>query len=142
MDKTFHAEANRDIPLLIARVLMMLLFLIFGWEKLTNYDGTIAYFTQGGVPMPALSAVIAVVAELGAGIAITLGILTRPVSVLLALYTLATALLGHHYWTMSGAERAAAEIDFFKNISIVAGLLLLWSAGAGKYSIDNKLGLG
>ena len=142
MSKTFYAERIRDILLLIARILLVLLFVIFGWQKLTNYSGTVAYFAQGDVPSPPLAAAIAIVAELGAGIAITLGIITRPIAVLLALYTFATALLGHHYWTMLGPDRAEAEINFFKNISIIAGLLLLYLTGAGKYSIDDKMNLG
>ncbi len=142
MRKTFYAEDIRDIWLLIARIMMVLLFVIFGWHKLTNYDGTVANFAHGNVPFPPLAAVIAIVAELGGGIAIALGILTRPVAVLLALYTFATALLGHHYWTMSGPGRAEAEINFFKNISIISGLFLLYLTGAGRYSIDDKINLG
>ena len=141
MSKSYYAESVRDILLLIARILLMLLFLIFGWRKLTDYGGTVANFTQGAVPLPALAGVIAIVAELGAGIAITLGIVTRPVAILLALYTFATALLGHHFWTMEGPARAAGEINFFKNMSIMGGLLLLYLTGAGRYSIDNKMNI-
>jgi putative oxidoreductase len=141
MSKSYYAESVRDILLLIARILLMLLFLIFGWRKLTDYGGTVAYFAQGAVPLPALAGVIAIVAELGAGIAISLGIVTRPVAVLLALYTFATALLGHHFWTMEGPARAAGEINFFKNMSIMGGLVLLYLTGAGRYSIDNKMNM-
>jgi uncharacterized membrane protein YphA (DoxX/SURF4 family) len=42
-------------------------------------------------------------------------------------------------------ERVEAEINFFKNVSITAGLLLLllllYLTGAGKYSLDNKMNL-
>jgi putative oxidoreductase len=141
MRNTVYAECSRDVVLLSARILMMLLFVIFGWQKLTGYDGTVAYFTQANVPLPALSAVIAIIVELGAGAAIVLGIFTRPVAVLLAIYTLATALLGHHYWTMSGLARTAGEINFFKNVSIMAGLLLLYLTGAGRFSIDARFDL-
>lgn len=141
MSKTFYAEGVRDILLLVARILMALLFVIFGWQKLTNYGGAVAYFVQTDVPMPALSAVIAIIAELGAGIAVVLGFFTRPVAALLALYTLATALLGHPYWNLAGMARFEAEINFFKNISIISGLLLLYLTGAGKYSVDDKMGL-
>jgi uncharacterized membrane protein YphA (DoxX/SURF4 family) len=45
--------------------------------------------------------------------------MARPLAFLLALYTLATALIGHHFWTMDGAVRSANAINFYKNISIV-----------------------
>ena len=120
----------------------MLLFVVFGWQKLTGYSGTIAYFAQSGVPLPSLAAPIAVIMELGVGIAIVLGLFTRPLAMLLGLYTLATAVLGHHFWTMSGAEQVEAEINFFKNVSIMAGLFVLYLTGAGRFSLDEKLNLG
>jgi uncharacterized membrane protein YphA (DoxX/SURF4 family) len=45
------------------------------------------------------------------------------------LYTLGTAIIGHHFWTKSGMERVEAEINFFKNVSIMAGLLLPYLTG-------------
>jgi putative oxidoreductase len=114
---------------------------IFGWQKLTDYSGTLAYFSHEGVPLPSVAVWIAVIMELGGGIALILGFLTRPLSLLLALYTLATAIIGHHFWTMFGMERVEAEINFFKNVSIMAGLLLLYLTGPGRYSLDAKIQL-
>ena len=42
---------------------------------------------------------------------------------------------------MEGAERHANSINFYKNLSIAGGFLLLYVTGAGKYSVDAKLGL-
>ena len=111
MFATFGAEIVKNELLLIARVLIVLLYVIFGWQKLTDYDGTFAYFTHEGVPSPYMAVWIAVIMELGVGIALILGFLTRPLALLLALYTLATAIIGHHFWTMSGMERVEAEIN-------------------------------
>jgi putative oxidoreductase len=138
---TFGAESIKNELLLIARVLMVLLYVIFGWQKLTDYSGTFAYFSQEGVPLPSVAVLIAVIMELGVGIALILGFLTRPLSLLLALYTLATAIIGHHFWTMSGMERVEAEISFFKNVSIMAGLLLPYLTGPGRYSLESKIKL-
>lgn len=38
-------------------------------------------------------------------------------------------------------ERVEAEINFFKNVSIIAGLLLLYLTGSGRYSLDSKIKL-
>jgi putative oxidoreductase len=43
---------------------------------------------------------------------------------------------------MSGAERVEAEINFLKNVSIMAGLFVLYLTGAGRFSLDEKLNLG
>ncbi len=108
-------------------------------EKLTGFAGTVAYFAHGGVPLPFLAAIIAVVAEFFGGLAIAIGLFTRPVALLLALYTLGTAILGHHFWNMSGAARMENEINFLKNIGLIGGFLLLYLTGAGRYSVDDKI---
>jgi putative oxidoreductase len=116
------------------------LFLIFGWDKLVNYSGTLQYMVHVGAPLPVPATIISIVMELFVGLAILAGIATRPLAVLLAIYTFGTALIAHHYWTMTGMERFENEINFYKNISIIGGLLALYVAGPGKYAIDARLG--
>ena len=94
---------------------------------------------QVGAPLPTVSAVIAIVMEFFVGMAILLGFFVRPLAILLLAYTFGTTIIAHHYWTMSGADRYANMINFYKNISIMGGLLLLYVTGAGKYSIDGLL---
>lgn len=131
-------EQRKDALLLVARVLLMILFVLFGWSKLTGFSGTEQYMASTGAPAPALAAVIAIVMELVVGLAIAVGFRTRVLAVLLALYTLGTALIGHHFWTQTGMEHYVNMINFYKNISIMGGLLLLFVTGAGKYSIDRE----
>ncbi|MFM0294681.1 putative oxidoreductase [Burkholderia sp. WP9] len=131
-------ENQKDAVILVARILLMVLFIMFGWSKLTGFAGTVAYMTSSGAPVPELSAVIAVVMELVVGIALLVGFFTRPLALLLAVYTLGTAIIGHHYWNMTGAMQYDNMIHFYKNISIIGGLLLLCVTGAGKYSIDRR----
>jgi putative oxidoreductase len=126
----------RDQVLLVARILLMVLFVLFGWSKLTGFPGTAGMMAALGLPFPTAAAVIAVVCEFFVGIAVVLGFLTRPLALLLALYTLATALIGHHYWTLTGPEHMENMVNFYKNISITGGLLLLGLTGPGKYSVD------
>ncbi len=137
----FGVDATKDVTILASRILLSLLFLIFGWEKLVGFSGTIAYFTHNGVPFPALATLIAVVMEFFVGILIVLGVLTRPLAVLLALYTFGTALIGHPYWRITDATHVEMMINFYKNISIIGGCFLLYVTGAGRYSVDAKLNL-
>lgn len=132
----FNTSKGQDGMLLTARLLLALLFLIFGIQKLLGYSDTIQYMTQVGAPFPHLAALIAVIMETIVPIAIILGLATRPLALLLALYTVGTAIIGHHYWTMTGMARFENEIGFYKNISIIGGLFLLYVTGAGRYAID------
>jgi putative oxidoreductase len=79
------------------------------------------------------------VIELGFGIAIALGWRTRPLALWMALYALATAFIGHRYWMLRGPEHFENMINFYKNMSIVGGSLLLALTGPGKYSLDNRM---
>ena len=136
---TFGSERIRDEALLVARILLIVLFVVFGWGKLTDYSGTVGYMAQTGAPLPPVAALGAIAVEFFVALAVVLGFWTRPSAILLALYTLGTALIAHHYSTMEGTARYANAINFYKNISIIGGFLLLYVTGAGKYSVDAKL---
>src|SRR5689334_16478097 len=96
------SERIRNETLLLARILLSVLFLVFGWGKLTNYSWTIAYMAQSGAPLPSVAAVVAIGIEFFGAIALILGVLTRPLAVLFAFFTLASGLIGHSYWRMTG----------------------------------------
>jgi len=131
-------EKRRDEQILLARVLLMGLFVIFGWDKLTNFSGTAAYMESMGLPLPTFAAFSALVMEFFVGISIVIGYYTRPLALLLALYTVITAFIGHRYWIMTDAARIETMINFYKNMSIAGGLLLLCILGPGKYSVDRR----
>jgi putative oxidoreductase len=125
-----------DELILAARLLLATLFLIFGWRKLTDFSGTVSQMAQLGVPLPVLAAAGATFMELPVAFAVAVGAFTRLAAALMFFYTLGTALIGHRYWTMTGEERVDNMDGFYKNLSIMGGFLLLYLAGAGKYSID------
>jgi putative oxidoreductase len=129
-----------DEVILAARLLLAALFLIFGWRKLMDRSGTVARMVQDGARLPVPATVVALFMELPVAFAVAVGAFTRPSALLLALYTLGTALIAHHYWTMT-ADKVDNMESFYKNLSIVGGFLLLYITGAGKYSIDAILGL-
>lgn len=131
-------EKYQSSILLVARVLLVGLFIIFGYQKLIHFGGTIGYMQKLELPLPSVTAAIVVLMEFFAGLAIVLGFFTRPIALMMAIYTLGTAIIGHPFWTASGPEHFAAEVGFYKNISIIGGLLLLSLTGPGKYSVNTK----
>ncbi|MND64128.1 Inner membrane protein YphA [compost metagenome] len=134
----FDFGQSRSLILLIARIAVVVLFIIFGIPKITGFDGTVQYMTSLGAPMPMLAAIIAVVMEVPAAILIVLGFFTRPLAVLFVFYTLGTAVIGHHYWDMSGDAVMPNMINFYKNVSIAGAFLLLAVTGPGAISIDRR----
>jgi putative oxidoreductase len=130
-----------DELILAARLLLTTLFLIFGWRKLKDFSGTVRQMVDLGVPIPTLAAAAATFMELPVAFAVAVGALVRPLALLMLLYTLGTALIGHRYWTQTGAERVDGMDSFYKNLSIMGGFLLLHTTGAGHYSVDALLGI-
>jgi putative oxidoreductase len=130
-----------DEIILAARILLAALFLIFGWRKLTDLSGTFNQMVHEGLHLPVLATAVSTFMELPVAFAVAVGALTRPAALLMALYTLGTALIGHHYWTVKAADRVDSMDGFYKNLSIIGGFLLLYVTGAGKYSIDAFWGI-
>lgn len=131
-------EGRKDGMILLARLLLMVLYVIFGWSKLIGFSDSVAYMTSVGVPLPTVTAGIAVIMEFVVGLAIVVGFYTRPLALLLGLYTIAAAVIGHQFWNLIDPQRIDAMINFYKNVSIAGGLLLLCLTGPGRYSLDGK----
>jgi putative oxidoreductase len=71
-----------------------------------------------------LPAVIAL--ELGGGALVAVGKhFAVPAALVLALFTVATNLVFHRFWAMSGPVAALELSLFFKNVAIVGGLLFV-----------------
>lgn len=134
----FDFGQSRALILLIARIALILLFIIFGLPKISGFSDTVAYMEHLGTPLPTLAAAIAVFMEVVAAILVIIGFFTRPLAILFVFYTLGTALIGHHYWSMTGDAVMPNMINFYKNISIAGGFLLLAVTGPGAISVDKR----
>lgn len=131
-------DNQRDVIILLARILLMILFVMSGWSKLTGFEGTVSYLASLGAPVPTVAAAVAVIMEFFVAIILILGFYTRPLAFLFALFVIGTALIGHPFWNMVEPAKAANTVQFFKNMSIVGGLLLLSVTGAGRFSVDGR----
>jgi putative oxidoreductase len=140
----FGSQTTNEINdgvILAARLFLATLFLIFGWRKLRDFSGTVSQMVGDHVPMPVLAAAIAVFMELPVAFAVAVGAFTRLSAVLFIFYTLGTSLVEHRYWKMSGAVQLASMEEFYKNLSIMGGFLLLYVTGPGEYSVDVLCGI-
>jgi putative oxidoreductase len=124
-------QRNASATMLVGRILMSLLFILGGWGKLMAPAATQAMLAKQGLPMVEAGWVLAVVVELGGGLAILFGLFARPVAVVCAAWCVATALIAHTNF----AERIQ-EIQFFKNMGMTGGFLYIAAFGAGAFSLD------
>lgn len=114
----------------IGRLLLAYMFVASGWAKITSYAATSQYMELHGVPVSLLPLVIAV--ELGGGLLIAFGVLTRLTALVMAAFTIATALFFH-----SDFGDPAQAIHFDKNLTIAGGFLVLAAFGPGRWSVDD-----
>jgi putative oxidoreductase len=115
----------------VGRVLIAAVFVLAGFSKVSNYAGTQAYMQQAGVPGALLPLVILL--ELGGGLAIILGLYTRPVALLLAGFSIIAGVLFH-----GGSADQMQQIMLLKDIGLAGGFLFLVANGAGRLSIDAR----
>jgi len=122
---------------LVGRILLSLIFITSGFCKLTGFEGTVGYIASKHVFMPQVAAIIAVICELGGGILLLVGFKARWAGLVLAIFTLAAGLLFHDYWSLTDAAQIAAnKINFWKNLAISGGMLMVFAFGPGRYSVD------
>ena len=123
---------------LVGRILLAAMFVMAGISKVTGFEGTVGYIASTGLPLPQIGAVLALVVELGAGLALVVGFKTRVAALLLAGFTVAASFIFHNYWTLPADQQMMQMLLFMKNSSIVGGLLAVAAFGAGAYSVDGK----
>jgi len=111
------------------RILIALIFITAGYGKIGGYEATQNYMASMGVPGTLLPLVIAT--ELGGGILIAVGSLTRYAAFALAGFSIVSGLLFH-----ADFADPIQQIMFMKNLAIAGGLILLIVNGAGSISLD------
>jgi putative oxidoreductase len=130
--------AAQDWVALIGRALIAYLFVPSGFGKLLGFAGTVGYIASKGVPLPEVCAAIAVLVELGFGLALLLGWQTRWVALGMALFTLVITPIFHNYWAVPEAQIMMQKLNFTKNLAIAGGLLAIAAFGAGRISLDGR----
>ncbi|SDN96748.1 putative oxidoreductase [Rhodoferax sp. OV413] len=131
--------ASLQNPLsLLGRLLLAVLFLPAGISKITGFAGTVGYIGSVGLPFPTLGAALAIVVEVGGGLALIFGLGTRWAALILAAFTLAASIFFHAFWAVPAEAVMVTQLLFIKNIAVIGGLLTLAAWGPGAWSLDGR----
>ena len=117
---------------LLGRLLLAALFLNDGWTVVNNYGATAEYLSQFGVPP--LLLVPALILQVAGGLLVAVGWNTRLAALALSLFCISTALIFHNQFADSNEV-----IQFWKDLAIAGGFLVLAAHGAGAFSLDSYL---
>lgn len=129
----------RNPLLLAARILIAVLFVPSGIHTLSNIAGTTTYFGGLGFPLPHLVAWAVGLLEFVGGAAVLLGFQTRPVALVLAVFSFVAGFIGHY--GHGGADPVLVTMHaqaLMKDIAIAGGLLALAAGGPGAFSADRS----
>jgi uncharacterized membrane protein YphA (DoxX/SURF4 family) len=110
----------------LARLALVSAFLVSGITKLFDFSGAVAEHAAVGLPMPAVWAVLTIVAQLGGSLLILSGRLVWLGAGALGVFTGIAALLVNAFWTMpAGQSRFIAMNAFFEHGGLIGGLMLV-----------------
>ena len=114
-------------------------FILPGISKIVDFEGTSGYMANHGVPLVSLLLVITIILQLALGLFMIVGFQTKLTAFLLAGMVLVISIFMHNFWSMEdGINKTHETQNFFKNMGIMAGLLMISSLGGGQLSIDSR----
>jgi putative oxidoreductase len=122
-----------NICLLLGRLLMGTYFILPGLQKITNYQTITDTMLAHDVPATDLLLPLTIFIQIILGLAIIIGFKGKFAAFLLAGLTLVISIYIHE-----SLERNHETQNFFKNMGIMAGLLIVSSMGTGWLSLDNR----
>ena len=116
---------------LTGRVFISGVFLLSGFSKIGNYDGTVGWMESFG--LPGFLLIPAILLEILAPILIIIGYQTKIAAGALSLFCITTAIIFH-----TDFSDQMQFIAFMKNLALAGGFLFLVVNGAKGYCLDKK----
>lgn len=122
---------------LIGRLLLALIFVLSGINKLMNFSGTAEMMAGKGLPMANVLLVISIAIELGGGLLLASGWYARYAALALFLFIIPVTLVFHPFWQFAAdsMEHTINMIMFLKNLAIMGGMALVVAYAPGSCGI-------
>ena len=123
---------------LVGRILIAVIFLMSGIEKIGGFSQTMGYMASKGLPMASVLLAITIVIEVVGALMIIVGWKARWAAVVFFLWLIPVTYTFHNFWGAPPEQVQLQTIQFFKNLAIMGAMLLLYAFGPGPYSVDKR----
>jgi len=121
----------------VARLLLVAEFAIAANGKIQGWSGQAAYMAAHGMRFigPLLAAALAI--EVVGSLCLVTGAWSRQAAAVMFVYLAIVSLCLHDFWRMSGMAAATNQTQFFKNLGMMGGLLMVAAYGPGRWVIPH-----
>jgi putative oxidoreductase len=109
----------------IGRALLGIYFLLPGLGKIFTYSDNLILLASKGVPLSVFSLPLTILIEISLGLFLIFGRYVRVSSIILFSLTILINIFIHDFWNLSGDIQAHETQNFYKNMGVAAGLLIL-----------------
>ena len=123
---------------LLGRILLSLIFIIAGFNKINGFENTAGYMAAKGLPMSEVLLVLSIIIELGGGLSILVGWQARWAATAIFLFIIPVTFVFHPFWTFEGQEAMHQYHNFMKNLAIMGGMMYIMVHGSGALSLDKN----
>lgn len=118
--------------LLLGRLLMSVIFIGSGLQKLRIFSGVAEDMANRHIPLAAVALAITLIIEIGGGLMVLTGFGARYAALIIFLWLIPVTLVYHHFWGIPEAAKEMQQVNFLKNVAIMGGLLILAYASPGR----------
>jgi putative oxidoreductase len=129
-----NAIAKEWAPV-VGRTLLVLIFLISGFNKIGGFEGTAGWMASKGIPLASVALVITIIIEIAGAAMIIVGYKARLAATVLLIWMIPVTFIFHAFWAVPQEAMQTQFIMFFKNIAMMGGLLLIIGLGSGPKSL-------
>ena len=120
-----NSQKLNNIMYASGRVLLGIYFLLPGLGKIFTYSDNLILLASKGVPLSVISLPLTILIEIGLGLFLIFGKYVRVSSLILFALTILINIFIHDFWNLSGDIQAHEAQNFYKNMGVAAGLLIL-----------------
>jgi putative oxidoreductase len=134
-----RSDTWHSIAALVGRIALSAIFLLSGFNKITNWSGTADHMAHEGMVAVPVFLAGAIAFEVLGGLSLLLGVYGRVGAAALIAFLIPATLIFHDFWAVDPAQQQNQMIHFLKNVAIMGGLLTVVAHGTGRFSVDRRL---
>jgi putative oxidoreductase len=118
---------------LVARSFLAVIFIYTGLNKVFNFAQTSELMAKAGLPIVGVLLVFTIAFQILGGLSIIIGYKAKIGAILLIIFLIPATIVFHN-----PLADPSQFNNFFKNLSIIGGLLLVLAYGSGSLSLDQS----